>query len=184
MAARQAPLSLGFSRQEYWSWLPFPTLGELPDPGIEPTSTALAGGFFTIWAARDVHLLLLVHVFKRIFVLCTSVCPAAPASLCLQCGHSGAFKSWNAKTAYIAWNSSLGLLSRILKSKTIKERSLHLSPLPLQRNYCAWTLRNHPVHLESPRLREKKGGLLHSSGKTMRYLALLKINLSSLSLWI
>ena len=44
----QDPLSIGFSRQEYWSGLPFPTLGNLPDPGIEPmtlASHALAGGF-------------------------------------------------------------------------------------------------------------------------------------------
>ena len=48
---RQAPLSLGFSRREYWSGLPFPSLGDLPDPGIEPespASPALAGGFFTM----------------------------------------------------------------------------------------------------------------------------------------
>ena len=48
--ACQAPLSMEFSRQEYWSGLPFPFLGDLPDPGIEPTSLAfpaLAGGFFT-----------------------------------------------------------------------------------------------------------------------------------------
>ena len=37
----------GFSRQEYWSGLPFPLPGDLPDPGIEPWSPALAGGFFT-----------------------------------------------------------------------------------------------------------------------------------------
>ena len=43
--ARQAPLSLGFPRQEYWSGLPFPP-GDLPDSGIEPLSSALAGGFF------------------------------------------------------------------------------------------------------------------------------------------
>ena len=36
--AHQAPLSMGFSRQEYWSGLPFPTLGNLPNPGIKPTS--------------------------------------------------------------------------------------------------------------------------------------------------
>ena len=36
-----------FSRQEYWSGLPFPSPGDLPDPGIEPTSPALAGRFFT-----------------------------------------------------------------------------------------------------------------------------------------
>ena len=43
----QASLSMGFSRQEYWSRLPFPTPGDLPNPGIEPTSLALAGRFFT-----------------------------------------------------------------------------------------------------------------------------------------
>ena len=36
--ARQAPLSLGFPRQEYWSGFPFPSPGNLPDPGIEPVS--------------------------------------------------------------------------------------------------------------------------------------------------
>ena len=39
--AHQAPLSMEFSRQEYWSGLPFPTPGDLPDPGIEPGSPAL-----------------------------------------------------------------------------------------------------------------------------------------------
>ena len=49
-AAHQAPLSVEFSRQEYWSGLPFPTPGDLPDPEIEPVSLAspaLADGFFT-----------------------------------------------------------------------------------------------------------------------------------------
>ena len=39
--ACQAPLSMGFSRQEYWSGLPFSSPGDLPDPGIEPGSPAL-----------------------------------------------------------------------------------------------------------------------------------------------
>ena len=39
--ACQAPLSMGFSRQEYWSGLPFPSPGNLPDPGIKPGSRAL-----------------------------------------------------------------------------------------------------------------------------------------------
>ena len=38
---------MGFSRQEYWSGLPFPSPGDLPDLGVEPESPALAGGFFT-----------------------------------------------------------------------------------------------------------------------------------------
>ena len=48
--ARQAPLSMGFSRHEYWSGLPFPSPGDLPDPGTEPQPLRfpeLAGGFFT-----------------------------------------------------------------------------------------------------------------------------------------
>ena len=48
--ALQAPLSMGFPRQEYWSRLPFPSPGDLPDPETEPTcpaSAALAGRFFT-----------------------------------------------------------------------------------------------------------------------------------------
>ena len=42
--ACQAPLSMGFSRQEYWSGLPFPSAGDLPDPGIKPRSPALQAG--------------------------------------------------------------------------------------------------------------------------------------------
>ena len=45
--ARQAPLSMGFSRQEYWSGLPFPSPGSFPDAGFKFTSPALAGKFFT-----------------------------------------------------------------------------------------------------------------------------------------
>ena len=47
--AHQAPLSMEFARQEYWSGVPSPTSGTLPDPGIEPMSLAspsLADGFF------------------------------------------------------------------------------------------------------------------------------------------
>ena len=49
VAARtcQAPLSIGFFRQEYWSRLPFPSPGALPNPRIEPISPALTGRFFT-----------------------------------------------------------------------------------------------------------------------------------------
>ena len=44
--ARQAPLSMGFPRQEYGSGLPFPSPGDHPAPGVKPTSPALAGKFF------------------------------------------------------------------------------------------------------------------------------------------
>ena len=45
--AHQAPLSIGFPRQEYWSGLPFPSPGDLPRSGMEPVSPALAGRFYT-----------------------------------------------------------------------------------------------------------------------------------------
>ena len=60
-----APLSMGFPRQEYWSGLPCPPLGDLPNPGTEPvslTSPVLAGGLFTTsatWGAlSDVYMFL------------------------------------------------------------------------------------------------------------------------------
>ena len=74
-AARQAPLSMKFSRQEYWSELPFPPPGDLPDPGIQPESPALAGGFFTteppgkpineLWILSDL-------IIQRLFLVHTS----------------------------------------------------------------------------------------------------------------
>ena len=57
--AHQAPLSMEFSRQEYWSGLPRSPPGDLPDPGIEPTSLmspALAGRFFTTSTTWETHL--------------------------------------------------------------------------------------------------------------------------------
>jgi len=59
-AARQTPLSMGFSRQEYWIGLPCPPSGNLPNPGIEFGSPALqavscvADRFFTHWATREI----------------------------------------------------------------------------------------------------------------------------------
>ena len=56
--AQQAPLSMGFSRQEYWSGLPLPSPGDLPYPGIEPTaliSPVLADEFFTVSATWEAH---------------------------------------------------------------------------------------------------------------------------------
>ena len=48
IVACQAPLSMGFLRQEYWSGVPFPSPGDLPRSGIELVSPAVAGRFFTI----------------------------------------------------------------------------------------------------------------------------------------
>ena len=56
IAARQAPLAMGFPRQGYWGGLPCPSPGHLPDPGMEPVSlksSALAGEFFATSATWE-----------------------------------------------------------------------------------------------------------------------------------
>ena len=66
--AHQAPLSVEFSRQEYWSGLPLPTLGDLPDLGIKPTSLAslaLAGRFFTNCATQEAPVLALTSLKSK-----------------------------------------------------------------------------------------------------------------------
>ena len=55
---RQAPLSMGSSRQEYWSGLPFSSPGHLPNPEIEPEPPALADGFFTTRATWEAQFFL------------------------------------------------------------------------------------------------------------------------------
>ena len=69
-AVHQASLLMGFPRQEYWSKLPFPSPGDLLDPGKDPQSPAfpaLAGGFFTteLWEAPFLLLLLLLLLLSR-----------------------------------------------------------------------------------------------------------------------
>ena len=71
-AAHQAPLSTEFTKQEYWTGLPFTASGDLPDPGIEPVSPvspASAGGFFTTeptWEARDGRSQLQIQHFPQL----------------------------------------------------------------------------------------------------------------------
>ena len=68
--ARQAPLSMQFSRYEYWSAMPLPTPGDLPDPGIEPgslASPALTGGFFTTELPVNPHNSEYKDVYRRTF---------------------------------------------------------------------------------------------------------------------
>ena len=85
-SAHQAPLSMGCSKQGYWSGLPCPPPGDLPDPGIKPTSLtspALAGGFFTTsttWGEGECRVAWWLK-WQRI---------------CLQCGRP-AFNSWVGK---------------------------------------------------------------------------------------
>ena len=71
--ARQSPLPMGFSRQEYWSRLPFPSPGDLPHPGIELASPALAGRFFYRWAFWSPNVCILLF---RFIPDCKPFCPS------------------------------------------------------------------------------------------------------------
>ena len=75
----QAPLPMGFSRQEYWSGLPCPPPGDFPDRGIKPTSLmfpVLAGGLFTTsttWEAQMTHINLPIHHREQRARLCSFI---------------------------------------------------------------------------------------------------------------
>ena len=74
---------MGFSRQEFWSGLPFPPPGDLPNPGTEPASLmfpALAGEFFTTGTTWEATLSLHDMLIDKLVVLCIS------NHLCYHCG--------------------------------------------------------------------------------------------------
>ena len=76
-----APLSMGFSRQEYWSGLPCPPPGDLPNPGIKPASLispALVGLFFTISATWEAQF---NHQFSSVAQLCSTLCDPMNCSM-------------------------------------------------------------------------------------------------------
>ena len=64
--ARQAPLSMGFFRLEYWSGLPFPSPGNLPNPGIKPRSPALQADSLLTEVRRKPHELEIIMVITNV----------------------------------------------------------------------------------------------------------------------
>ena len=80
--AHQVPLFMEFSSREYWSGLPFPTPGDLPDSGIEPSSLAslvLAGGFFTTEPpGKPTHILLTMYKFSLLLSKAKLVAASLP----------------------------------------------------------------------------------------------------------
>ena len=74
--AGQVPLPMEFSRQEYWSGLPFRSPGNIPDPGIKPASlvsSALAGRFFTTVPPGKPRFLISLHLFPCTFSHCNTI---------------------------------------------------------------------------------------------------------------
>ena len=82
-----APLSRGFPRQEYWSSLPFPPLGDLPDSGIKPMSPTLAGRFFTNEPSGKSLKVLIYHQLSWtltsgvLYICLINICPNIDTSL-------------------------------------------------------------------------------------------------------
>ena len=66
------PSDHGFSRQEYWSGLPFPSPGDLPDPGTESEPSALAGGFFTTAPPGKPFFQITSNIFKFFLTTCSN----------------------------------------------------------------------------------------------------------------
>ena len=115
--AHQALLSMEFSRQEYWSGFPFPSPGDLPNPGVKPTSSALAGGFFTT-EPLSLH-----------SVPATNSLPSYPSNFCKDLvGPVNPF--W--------WNSSSGSLFKHSSSEWHMLAGFNLSSYYLQQ-----TLQSH-----------------------------------------
>ena len=70
----QAPLSMGFSRQEYWSGLPFPSPGDLPDPGTEPVSPALQADALLFEPPGKPHIPINLRIYVYACMLSRSSC--------------------------------------------------------------------------------------------------------------
>ena len=97
---------MDFSRQEYWSGLPFPSPGDLPDPGIELGSPALQTGAFTIWATRKppkVNLISIKHSNTNMIHSDSESCSVLSYSL----RPHGLYSPWN----YLGQNTGVGSLS-------------------------------------------------------------------------
>ena len=64
--AHQAPLSMGFSRKEYWSGLPFPSPGDLPDPGIKPGSPAMQADTLPSYPSIKMKKNIMANLYKEV----------------------------------------------------------------------------------------------------------------------
>ena len=91
LKAHQAPPCMGFSRQEYWSRLPFPSPEDLPHPGIEPESTRIVGRCFTVWATREAFSFSAAVAAAKSLQSCPTLCdpidgspPGSPVPRILQ----------------------------------------------------------------------------------------------------
>ena len=90
--ARQVPLSMEFSRQEYWGGLPFPSTGDLPHPGTEPGASCVAGRFFITQPPGKTNGILLSYL-KKVVVGGDEIMPFAATWMPLE-AFLYSFHSW------------------------------------------------------------------------------------------
>ena len=113
-AAHQASLSMGFSRQDDWSGLPFPSPGDLPDPGIEPESPELAGRFFTAEPpGKPVEMVTHIHISAFLDDSVVKTPPSMQETQFQSLGQEGPLEKEvathsNILTWRIPWTESLG----------------------------------------------------------------------------
>ena len=113
--AHQAPLFMGFSRQEYWSGLPCPPPGDLPDPGVKPVSLmppTLAGRFFTTSTTREV-----LYRWRNV---CVCVCLFARATIPIAWGHFAKRNKWDTERQILQDITCMWNLKKILLNQPIE----------------------------------------------------------------
>ena len=125
-AAHWAPLSIVFTKQKYWSVLPFPSPRDLPDPGIKPGSPALQGRFFTDWATREVLVTLPELLRRRLMLMALEMAsseepnnPIWPLSECISSPSAPRSKMAKMVSKHI-WP--------IFPSKGILKQQIYLAP--------------------------------------------------------
>ena len=106
--AGQVPLSLGFSRQEYWSGLPFPSPRDLPQPRDRTWVSLMAGGFFTVCATRE--------------AICSLLCPFSTHALCWSRQHKGCHPGLP-----MTWSFPHSSLSLLLSTEVSSSQSRFIS---------------------------------------------------------
>ena len=124
------PLSMGFSRQEYWSGLPFPSPGNLPDPGIKPTSPFSCIG-------------------RQILYHCATWEVQFPVALRIKCKHIHMVSE--ALLLFISWNSSFSILLTALQPHWPCFRSLnHVKLFMTSHSWLVAFLSEYSPYLHPP----------------------------------
>ena len=117
--AHQAPLSMGFFRQEYWNGLPFPSLDDLPGPGIKPGSPALQAGSSPLSHQGSRNCIVVISEVEICTLVCVCVCVCVCWGREVNCGgrvKEAIFLVW--KMEEKSWTKEW---SRTLEARTCRE---------------------------------------------------------------